>query len=47
MGDARGLGRTDFLELNWFSASILEQRDTFAEQYVNDVKIYFVQQSSS
>lgn len=46
MGDARSLGHTDFLQLNVLSANILEQRDTFAEQYVHEMKIYFVQQSS-
>jgi hypothetical protein len=44
MGDARSLGRTNFLQFNLLSANILEQRDTFAEQYVHEVKMYFVQQ---
>lgn len=46
MSDAGSLGHTDFLQFNLLRAKILEQRDTFAEQYVHEVEIYFVQQSS-
>ena len=42
MGDARGLYHADFLQFNVLSANILEQSDTFAEQYGHEVKKHFV-----
>ena len=46
MGDGRSLYHADFLQFNVLSANILEQSDTFAEQYGHKVKMHFVQQSS-
>ena len=46
MGDTRGLDHPRSFQFNGKSADMLEQADTFTEQYGHEVNLYFVEQSS-
>ena len=46
MCDPRGFDHPRAFQFNVLSADMLEQSDTFTEQYGHEVNLYFVEQSS-
>ena len=45
MGDPRGFDHPRAFQFNMLSADMLEQADTFTEQYGHEVNLYFIRQS--